>query len=66
VPIDRPKETGGYGLGFNAGELRLPAIGGCYGNDIFREAGERWISVRNVRVTVRADWLGEPARAQNV
>jgi putative redox protein len=66
VTIDRAKETGGYGLGFNGGKLPLLAIGGCYSNDIFREAGKRGISVRNVRVTIRDDWSGEPVRAQNV
>jgi organic hydroperoxide reductase OsmC/OhrA len=34
VTIDRTKEPGGYGLGFNGGELLLLAIGGCYSNDI--------------------------------
>jgi OsmC-like protein len=40
--------------------------GGCYSKDIFREAGKRGISVRNVQVAIRADWSGEPVRAQNV
>jgi len=66
ITIDRSKESGGCGLGFNGGELLLLAIGGCYSNDIFREAGKRGITVKNVRVTVRADWAGEPVRAQNV
>lgn len=66
ITIDRSKESGGYGLGFNGGELLLLAIGGCYSNDIFREAGKRGITVKNVHVTVRADWAGEPVRAQNV
>jgi len=66
VTIDRAQESGGYGPGFNGGERLLRAISGCYSNDIFREAGKRGISVRNVQVTVRADWSGEPVRAQNV
>lgn len=66
VTIDRPKEAGGLGLGFNGGELLLLAIGGCYSNDIFREAAKRQISVESVLVTVRADWAGDPVRAQNV
>jgi len=65
VTIDRAQETGGYGLGFNGGELLL-AIGGCYSQRYFREGGKRGISVRNVQVTVRADWSGEPVREQNV
>ena len=66
VTIDRGKDAGGLGLGFNGGELLLLAIGGCYSNDIFREAGKHNISVKNVQVTVRADWAGDPVRAQNV
>jgi uncharacterized OsmC-like protein len=66
VTIDRSKEAGGLGLGFNGGELLLLAIGGCYSNDIYREADKLGISVRCVQVTVNADWGGEPVRAQNV
>jgi len=66
VTIDRTKESGGLGLGFNGGELLLLAIGGCYSNDIFREAGKRNLSVKSVKVEVHADWAGDPVRAQNV
>lgn len=66
VTIDRTKEAGGLGWGFNGGELLLLAIGGCYSNDVFREAGKRGIAVKNVQITVRADWGGDPVRAQNV
>jgi putative redox protein len=66
VTIDRAKEAGGQGLGFNGGELLLLAIGGCYSNDVFREAAKRGINVRRVQVTVSADWGGEPVRAENV
>jgi len=66
LTIDRTKEAGGTGLGFNGGELLLLAIGGCYSNDMFREAAKRGINVRSVQVTVSADWGGDPVRAQNV
>lgn len=66
ITIDRAKEAGGLGLGFNGGELLLLAIGGCYSNDVFREAAKRGIAVKNVQVTVRADWAGDPVRAQHV
>ena len=66
VTIDRSKEGGGLGLGFNGGELLLLAIGGCYSNDIYREAAKRHVAVRSVQVMVNADWAGEPVRAQNV
>ena len=54
------------GLGFNGGELLLLAIGGCYSNDIYREAAKRGLNVHNVQVKVTADWGGDPVRAQNV
>ena len=54
------------GLGFNGGELMLLAIGGCYSNDIFREAAKRGIEVQHVDIRVTADWAGDPVRAQNV
>ncbi|HEV2235642.1 MAG TPA: OsmC family protein, partial [Ktedonobacterales bacterium] len=58
--------AGGMGLGFSGGELLLLAIGGCYCNDIFREAARLGIAVTGVQVEVRADWGGDPVRAQNV
>jgi uncharacterized OsmC-like protein len=54
------------GLGFSGGELLLLAIGGCYCNDIFREAAKLGMAIKSVQVDVRADWGGEPVRAQNV
>ncbi len=66
LTIDRPEEAGGMGLGFNGGELLLLAIGGCYCNDIFREAAKRSMVIKSVQVDVEADWGGEPVRAQNV
>jgi hypothetical protein len=53
-----------YRSGFDGAEPL--EIGGCSGNDIFREAGKRGILVRNVQAKVRSDWSGEPVRAQNV
>ena len=66
VTIDRAKDAGGMGLGFNGGELMLLAIGGCYSNDIYREATKRGVTVHRVEVKVTADWGGDPVRAQNV
>lgn len=53
-------------MGFNGGELLLLAIGGCYSNDVFREADKMGIRIRSVRVEVSAEWCGAPVRAQNV
>jgi len=54
------------GLGFNGGELLLLAIGGCYCNDLFREAAKLGMVIKSVQVDVQADWGGDPVRAQNV
>jgi organic hydroperoxide reductase OsmC/OhrA len=54
------------GLGFNGGELLLLAIGGCYCNDICREAAKRGLVIKSVQVDVQADWGGDPVRAQQV
>ena len=66
LTVDRPEQAGGMGLGFNGGELLLLAIGGCYCNDIFREAAKLGIVIKSVQVDVQADWGGQPVRAQNV
>jgi putative redox protein len=66
LTIDRAKEAGGLGLGFNGGELLLLAIGGCFSNDIYREATKRGLKVQNVEINVTADWAGDPETAQNV
>src|SRR5947209_18394487 len=66
LTIDRSEQAGGMGLGFNGGELLLLAIGGCYCNDLFREAEKRGMVIKSAQVDVQADWGGEPVRAQNV
>lgn len=66
LTIDRETQAGGMGLGFNGGDLLLLAIGGCYCNDLFREAARRGMMIKSVQVDVEADWGGEPVRAQNV
>ena len=58
---DRPKEAGGGGLGFNGGQLLNLAVAGCVSNDLFREASKRGIAIREVRVRVTSDYVGDPA-----
>ena len=66
LTVDRETQAGGMGLGFNGGELLLLAIGGCYCNDIFREAAKRGVVIKSVQVDVQADWGGNPVSAQHV
>ena len=66
LTIDRPEQAGGMGLGFSGGELLLLAIGGCYCNDLFREAAKLEIVIKSVQIDVQADWGGDPVRAQHI
>jgi putative redox protein len=66
LTIDRETQAGGMGLGFNGGDLLLLAIGGCYCNDLFREAAKLGKVMKSVQVDVEADWGGDPIRAQHV
>jgi uncharacterized OsmC-like protein len=54
----------GGGSSINGGELLCLALATCYGNDVYREAARRGISVRSVAVEVDAEFggPGEPAR----
>ena len=66
LTIDRATNAGGEGQGFNGGELLQLALGAWHSNDLFREATKRSITVQDVRVSVSADWGGDPVIAQNV
>src|SRR5690242_12099343 len=66
VTIDRSVEAGGLGLGFSGGELLFLAIGGCFSNDLYREAPKFGVTIRSVHIEVSGDWGGEPVRAQNL
>jgi organic hydroperoxide reductase OsmC/OhrA len=59
--VDRPREAGGGGLGFNGGELLYLAVAGCVSNDLFREAAKDGIALERVVVRVRGDFAGDPA-----
>lgn len=58
--VDRSREDGGGGLGFNGGQLLYLAIAGCVSNDLFREARSRGIELTSVRVVVEGDFIGDP------
>jgi organic hydroperoxide reductase OsmC/OhrA len=49
----------------NGGELLMAALATCYGNDIYREAAKRKISIQSVEVEAEAQFEaeGEAARA---
>ena len=61
VIIDRPREAGGRGLGFNGGQLLNLAVAGCVSNDLFREAAKRGIQLDRVQVEADSDYAGDPA-----
>lgn len=64
--VDRPRDGGGRGIGFNGGELLYLAIAGCVSNDLFREARVAGIAIDRVRVAVRGDFTGDPAVSTEV
>ena len=63
VVVDRSSETA-LSLGFNGAELLCLAVGACYTNEVFVEAGRRAVRVRNVQVDVSLD--GDESEAQHV
>ena len=62
--LDIPPKATGYGSSANGGELLFLALATCYGNDIYREAAKRGITVTAVTATVEGEFgaEGEPAR----
>ena len=64
--VDRPRDGGGRGIGFNGGELLYLAIAGCVSNDLFREARVAGIVIDRVPVAVRGDFTGDPAVSTEV
>ena len=59
--VDRPKEAGGGGLGFNGGQLLNLSVAACVSNDLFRDAVKAGITLRRVRVTASSEYAGTPA-----
>jgi uncharacterized OsmC-like protein len=55
-------KSAGRGSSVNGGELLFAALATCYCNDVYREAAERGIAVRSVRVEVEGEF-GEPGEA---
>jgi hypothetical protein len=41
-------------------------VGGCYCNDLFREAAKMNIDAKSASIHVEADWGGDPVRAMNL
>jgi putative redox protein len=66
VVVDRPKEAGGGGHGFNGGELLHLAVAGCVSNDLFREAAARGLNLRRVVVRAAGDFGGEPVTSSGI
>ena len=60
-----PRESG-FGSSVNGGELLFLALATCYGNDIYREAGKRGISITSVDVEVNGEFGVEGAPATRI
>ena len=61
VVVDRNSDTA-LSLGFNSAELLCLAVGACYTNEVFLEAGRRAVRVHNVHVDVSLDGDGQEAQ----
>jgi putative redox protein len=59
--VDRPVEAGGSGKGFNGGQLLYLAVAGCISNDLFRDAPQFGVTLKQVAVRVVGYFAGDPA-----
>lgn len=66
VPLDRPVETGGEGLGFNGGHLLLLGWGACFKSNLIAAAEARDIPVRSLRLDIEGETATSPARFSEV
>lgn len=66
LPLDRPIQAGGSGLGFNGGHLMLMAWGACYKSTLVAAAEARQIEVAVLRLTIRGELAQMPARISRV
>jgi len=56
--ITIPPKSGGFGSSANGGELLFLALATCYCNDIYREAANRGIVIKDVEVAVTGHFEG--------
>lgn len=56
----------GYGSSVNGGELLFLALATCYGNDAYREAARRGMTIESVEVTVSGQFGGEGEPASRI
>ncbi len=61
----KPKSTG-FGSAANGAELLCLALATCYCNDIYREAAQRGITVKQVEVEVTAEFGGPGESGKNI
>lgn len=61
-----PARESGFGSSVNGGEFLLLARATCYCNDLYREAAQRQILVRQVDVAVEARFGGPGEPAQSI
>jgi uncharacterized OsmC-like protein len=61
-----PPKPEGFGSSANGGELLFLALATCYCNDIYREAGQRGITVQSVEVEVSGEFGGPGEAARNL
>lgn len=66
LPLDRPEQTGGTGLGFNGGHLMLLGWGACFKSTLVAAAEARGIAVRGLRLSIRGVTADQPFRFERI
>jgi uncharacterized OsmC-like protein len=66
LPLDRPEDTGGTGLGFNGGHLMLLGWGGCFKSTLLAAAEARGVEVRGLELHIAGETADAPTRIERV
>ena len=66
LPLDRPLQTGGTGLGFNGGHLMLLGWGACFKSSLVAAADARDIEIRGLKLQIRGETADTPYRFARV
>lgn len=66
IPLDRPRETGGTGMGFNGGHLMLLGWGACFKSTLVAAAQARGLKVDQLELAISGETAESPYRFVSV
>lgn len=66
LPLDRPLQTGGTGLGFNGGHLMLLGWGACFKSTLVAAADARGITINGLSLSIRGETTDQPFRFERL